>query len=50
VRPFPFSKEHTVISTGGGVEPEWRRDGKELFYLAADRNLMPYQSIATDRR
>ncbi len=22
-----------LISTDGGVEPEWRRDGKELFYL-----------------
>lgn len=24
----------------GGVEPGWRRDGKELFYLAADQQLM----------
>ena len=28
------------VSTSGGSEPQWRRDGKELFYLAADRKLM----------
>jgi Tol biopolymer transport system component len=27
------------ISVGGGVEPRWRSDGKELFYLGADRIL-----------
>lgn len=29
-----------LVSTGGGSQPRWRRDGKELFYLAADGNLM----------
>jgi len=28
------------VSTGGGQDPRWRRDGKELFYLAPDRKLM----------
>ncbi len=28
------------ISAAGGQQPRWRRDGKELFYLAADRKLM----------
>ncbi|HKX83531.1 MAG TPA: hypothetical protein VJL58_04860, partial [Pyrinomonadaceae bacterium] len=28
------------ISTGGGDHPQWSRDGKELFYMAPDRNLM----------
>ena len=28
------------ISTAGGSQPVWRRDGKELFYLAADNKLM----------
>jgi Tol biopolymer transport system component/predicted Ser/Thr protein kinase len=28
------------ISTNGGVLPRWRRDGKELYYLSADRKLM----------
>ena len=28
------------ISTAGGTQPRWRRDGKELFYLAPDLTLM----------
>jgi len=28
------------LSTGGGVQPAWRADGKELFYLSQDRKLM----------
>ena len=40
VRPFPSGDEKWPISTSGGSEPTWRRDGKELFYLAPDRKLM----------
>jgi Tol biopolymer transport system component len=29
-----------LISTGGGSEPRWRGDGKELYYLAPDGKLM----------
>jgi eukaryotic-like serine/threonine-protein kinase len=29
-----------LISTGGGIDPRWRRDGKELYYVAADGKLM----------
>jgi len=28
------------VSSHGGIEPNWRRDGKELFYLAPDGSLM----------
>ncbi|MEO6213844.1 MAG: protein kinase [Vicinamibacterales bacterium] len=28
------------ISSGGGIQPRWRRDGRELYYFAADKNLM----------
>jgi hypothetical protein len=28
------------ISTSGGSYPRWRRDGKEIFYIAPDRRLM----------
>jgi serine/threonine protein kinase/Tol biopolymer transport system component len=28
------------VSTNGGSHPRWRRDGKELFFLSADRKLM----------
>jgi Tol biopolymer transport system component len=28
------------ISTGGGNQPRWRRDGRELFYIAPDGQMM----------
>ena len=28
------------ISTAGGDKPRWRRDGKELYYIATDRKMM----------
>ena len=40
VQTFPASGGKWRISTSGGAEPQWRRDGKELFYLAADKKLM----------
>jgi Tol biopolymer transport system component len=40
VRPFPAdATQSTAISVGGGMQPEWRRDGKELFYISADGKL-----------
>jgi len=40
VRPFPSGDGKWLISTTGGIEPKWRSDSKELFYLSTDRNLM----------
>ncbi|HEU5182014.1 MAG TPA: protein kinase [Candidatus Polarisedimenticolia bacterium] len=40
VAPFPGPGGNWQVSTGGGTEPRWRRDGKELFYLAPDAKLM----------
>ncbi|MBI3695088.1 MAG: PD40 domain-containing protein [Acidobacteria bacterium] len=40
VRGFPKSGGQWMVSNGGGSRPRWRRDGKELFYLTADRKLM----------
>jgi Tol biopolymer transport system component/DNA-binding winged helix-turn-helix (wHTH) protein len=40
VQNFPPSGSKWQISTNGGDEPQWRRDGKELFYLAGDNRLM----------
>src|SRR5262249_41768225 len=40
VRPFPSMAEKWQVSTHGGTKPLWRRDGKELLYLADDRKLM----------
>jgi Tol biopolymer transport system component len=40
VAPFPRTGGKWQISTAGGYWPRWRRDGKELFYLAPDGKLM----------
>jgi hypothetical protein len=34
VQSFPPSGRKWLISTSGGVQPRWRRDGKELFFMA----------------
>jgi dipeptidyl aminopeptidase/acylaminoacyl peptidase len=40
VQPIPANGAKWQISTAGGEQPRWRRDGKELFYVAADQKLM----------
>ena len=40
VQSFPLSNDKFPISTGGGSEPYWSKDGTELFYVSSDRNLM----------
>jgi len=37
LRPFPGPGGKLAISTGGGAEPRWSRDGHELFYRIEDR-------------
>ncbi len=40
VQRFPEGGGKRQVSTGGALGPYWRRDGKELFYYAADGKLM----------
>ena len=40
VQSFPAGAGKFQISTGGGTQPRWRRDGKELFYMAPDGKIM----------
>jgi hypothetical protein len=40
VQPFPPTGAKWQISKGGGHQPQWRRDGRELFYIAPDKKLM----------
>ena len=37
VRSFPDGIGKWQISKGGGVDPRWRRDGREIFYLSGRR-------------
>ena len=41
VRPFPnVDDARTQVSTAGGSEPLWARNGRELFYMALDGTVM----------
>ena len=49
VQPFQEPGEKLRISTNGGLQPRWRGDGKELFYLALDGTMMavPFRAGTT---
>jgi Tol biopolymer transport system component len=40
VQSFPGSSGKWMISPAGGSQPRWRRDGKELFFVALDGRMM----------
>lgn len=40
VQSFPKGEQRWQVSTHGGIEPEWRKDGHELYFLSTDRMLM----------
>jgi dipeptidyl aminopeptidase/acylaminoacyl peptidase len=39
VQPYPANGDKWTISTSGGLQPQWRADGKELFFLSATRQM-----------
>ena len=53
VRPFPQGGGKWQVSTNGGTQPRWSRDGKELFYvegsilMAAPVKTAPSFSVST---
>jgi hypothetical protein len=49
LRPFPASNGQFQVSTSGGTAPRWRRDGKELYYIAPDGKLMAVTMATTGR-
>jgi len=40
VQTFPLSERKVQVSTAGGFEPRWNRDGREIYYIAPDGKLM----------
>ncbi len=40
VTSFPAAQGKWQVSSGGGEQPRWRGDGKELFYLSSDGKVM----------
>jgi len=47
IQSFPNPSMKWQISTDGGDSPRWRRDGKEIFYLAPDQTLRAVSLAAT---
>lgn len=48
VRSFPDARGHRQVSLQGGSEPHWRHDGRELFYIGPDQQLMAV-TVTTNR-
>ena len=40
VQPFPGSGPRVQISNAGGTQSRWRADGKEMYYIGAQKRLM----------
>jgi eukaryotic-like serine/threonine-protein kinase len=47
VAPVRGSAGKVRISTSGGIAPRWRRDGRELFYLAPESNTIMTVDVNT---
>jgi dipeptidyl aminopeptidase/acylaminoacyl peptidase len=43
VAPFPAATRRFRVSADGGSQARWRRDGKEIYYVAPNRMLMSAQ-------
>ena len=50
VQTFPTGGGKWKISTDGGSQPRWRRDGKEVFYVTPDSTLMAVQLEITSTK
>ncbi len=51
IQSFPEPGGKSQVSTAGGLQPRWRRDGTELYYVAPDNRLMAVPiRMASDRR
>lgn len=49
IQPTNASRERVRVSSSGGSQPNWRRDGKELFYLSPLQKLIAVPIKTGDR-
>jgi eukaryotic-like serine/threonine-protein kinase len=47
VAPVSGAGGKVIVSTTGGIQPRWSRDGKEIFYLTLPRNALMTVPVAT---
>jgi eukaryotic-like serine/threonine-protein kinase len=50
VQPYPANGDKWTISTTGGAQPQWRGDGKELFFLTPSLLLQAVDVAVKDGR
>src|SRR5262245_42418728 len=50
VQPYPADGDKWTISTSGGIQPQWRSDGKELFFLSPTQQLQSVEIAIKDGR
>jgi Tol biopolymer transport system component len=51
VQAFPKAGAKLQVSTAGGLQPRWRRDGRELYYIDTNNRMMAVQILpSTDTR
>ena len=48
VAAFPSGRGKRAVSAGGGTAPQWRADGRELFYVSDTAGMMSVPVTATD--
>ena len=46
IKAFPPTGDRWQMSNGGGVQPRWRADGRELYYLALDGTMMAVDIVS----
>ena len=46
VQPFPTGGRKVTVSTNGGVQPRWSRDGSELFYVRDETDTMSLIAVS----
>ena len=49
LQDFPAGGQRALVSTNGGMQPQWRRDGRELYYIQPDGSLMQVTVKAGER-
>jgi Tol biopolymer transport system component len=49
IRSFPGNSRKIPVSSGGGVQPRWRRDMKELYFVSRSGSLMSVPIASVER-
>jgi WD40-like Beta Propeller Repeat len=39
IQAYPGGEQRQQVSSGGGTEPQWRKDGREIFFLNENRTM-----------